>query len=37
MSGLFGWCSTGHHDRCRVQYTTQYGVEMRCECPCHET
>lgn len=33
---LFGWCSTKHHDRCRVTYKTQAGVQRTCECPCHE-
>ena len=28
---MFGWCSTGHHDGCRIEFTGH-----RCSCECHE-
>ncbi len=27
---MFGWCSTGHHDGCRVEFPGH-----RCSCKCH--
>jgi len=27
---MFGWCSTGHHDKCIVEFTGH-----RCSCKCH--
>jgi hypothetical protein len=27
---IFGWCSTGHHDGCRVEFPGH-----RCSCKCH--
>jgi hypothetical protein len=34
---LFGWCATGHHDGCRVEYENWVakGQMIRCECECH--
>lgn len=28
---MFGWCSTGHHEGCRVEFTGH-----RCSCDCHK-
>jgi hypothetical protein len=28
---VFGWCSTGHHGGCRVEFPGN-----RCSCECHE-
>jgi hypothetical protein len=28
---MFGWCSTGHHEGCRVEFPGN-----RCSCECHE-
>lgn len=27
---VFGWCSTGHHEGCRVEFPGH-----RCSCECH--
>jgi hypothetical protein len=35
----FGWCLDGHHEECRVEYTTDFHGSPRteaCSCPCHE-
>jgi hypothetical protein len=29
---VFGWCSTGHHVDCRVEFTGN-----KCSCDCHLT
>ena len=31
-----GWCSTGHHETCRVAFEAQ-GVISVCSCPCDKT
>lgn len=28
-----GWCKTGHHDKCRVQYG---GGRIKCDCECKD-
>jgi hypothetical protein len=28
---MFGWCSTGHHDGCKVEFPGH-----RCSCGCHK-
>jgi hypothetical protein len=34
----FGWCLDGHHETCRVAYTSDAtGHVLRCSCLCHET
>jgi hypothetical protein len=31
-----GWCMTGHHDNCRVEYIDWNGKERRCGCLNHK-
>lgn len=31
----FGWCSTGHHDTCRIKYINWNNNERVCSCECH--
>jgi hypothetical protein len=30
-----GWCMTGQHDGCRVEYMDWMNAYRRCECKCH--
>jgi len=33
----FGWCTTGHHDKCRVSFFSSFDQkEHACKCDCHK-
>ena len=31
----FGWCTTGHHDQCRVSFVDWAKNDNVCSCECH--
>lgn len=33
---LFGWCATGQHEHCRVQFNDWHNRVTSCSCKCHD-